>query len=143
VNLTSESPGIKAQGGRGPTALPSANPTPPGVFRLLFCQRFACSHLEYEQQLFSRCLHWHVRLCAKLLARLNSRFFLEDIGLVRDLATAASHSEVLTELNRFYGRNVRDQNWVRKNFLLRISGKRVLRLSRNLFSNGMEQPSKP
>jgi hypothetical protein len=68
-----------------------------------------------------------------LLRKLNSDFFREDLGLIGDLATARSHAEVLTELNRFYGRNVRDRNRLRKSFSLRVSGKRVLRLSRKLF----------
>ena len=102
-------------------------------FRTLFCDQFQCSAEEFQRQLFLRCLHRHARPFAQLLPRLDKDFFREDIGLICDLATAASHGEVLTELNRFYGRNVRDRNWLRKTFSLRISGKRVLRLSRKLF----------
>lgn len=65
---------------------------------------------------------------------LRPGFFREDEGFICDLATARSREEVLTELNRFYGRNVRDRNWLRKLFSLRVSGKRVQRLSRKLFA---------
>lgn len=116
---------------RLPVAVSAAGPD----FRGLFCLHFHCSIQEFEQQLFSRCLHWHVRPLFRLLRRWNSEFFAEDVGLARDVATAASHGEVLTELNRFYGRNVRDRNWLRKTFSLRLSGKRVLRLSRQLFQS--------
>jgi hypothetical protein len=70
-----------------------------------------------------------------MLTKLNPGFFYEDAGLIADLASASSHAEVLSELNRFYGRNVRDRNWLRKTFSLRISGKRVLRLSRRVFGS--------
>lgn len=105
----------------------------PHSFKALFCQYFACPAHQYEQQLFSRFLHRHALPLANLLAKCDPDFFREDWGLIRDLATAQTHGEVLTELNRFYGRNVRDRNWFRKRLSLRISGKRVLRLSRKLF----------
>lgn len=102
-------------------------------FRALFCESYRCSIQTYQPQLFSRCLHRHARPFAGILARLSKTFFHEDLGFIGDVATAASHGEVVTELNRFYGRNVRDRNWLRRTFALRISGKRVLRLSRRLF----------
>jgi hypothetical protein len=100
---------------------------------VLFCEKFQCSPDSFESQLFSRSLHRHAVMLAGPLSRMIPEFFREDMGLINDLATAVSHGEVLTELNRFYGRNVRDRNWLRKTFSLRISGKRVLRLSRKLF----------
>ena len=102
-------------------------------FKTLFCQHFQCAAEHFEAQLFLHSLHRHARPFVAMLSRLDSSFFREDVGLICDLATAVSHGEVLTELNRFYGRNVRDRNWLRKTFSLRLSGKRVLRLSRKLF----------
>lgn len=106
---------------------------PVARFQSLVCEYFACAPEAYEGQLFRRSLHWHVAPIAAALAKWNPAFFSEDTGLIADLASATSHAEVLSELNRFYGRNVRDRNWLRKTFSLRISGKRVLRLSRRLF----------
>ena len=102
-------------------------------FKTLYCERFACSIQQFERQFLSRSLHRHARPFARLISRLSPAFFHEDCGFIRDLASASSHGEVVMELNRFYGRNVRDDNWFRKTFSLRISGKRVLRLSRKLF----------
>jgi hypothetical protein len=65
--------------------------------------------------------------------KLKPNFFREDFGFIADVATASSHSEVRMELDRFRGRNLRDRNWLRRSFALRMSGKRVLRLSRKLF----------
>ena len=118
-------------------ACPASNPEPIKTaksFRTLFCEFFHCSLQEYEHQLFVRCLHRHALPVAGILSRISPEFFREDAGFMCDLATACSREEVLTELNRFHGRNVRDQNWLRKTFSLRISGKRVQRLSRKLFT---------
>jgi hypothetical protein len=102
-------------------------------FKALFCRQFHCSQEEYEQQLFRRTLNRHAFPFASVLAKVDPDFFREDRDLIRDMATAASHREVVAELNRFFGRNLRDRNWLRKWFSLRISGKRVLRLSRKVF----------
>jgi hypothetical protein len=42
-------------------------------------------------------------------------------------------------MNRFYGRNVRDRNWLRKTCYIRVSAKRVLRFYRALVK--AERPS--
>lgn len=110
------------------------------TFKALFCERFECSSLEYESHAFSVGLYRHARPFASLLARWTPEFFEEDTGFIRDLASAASRAEVLTELNRFYGRNVRDRNWVRKVCHLRISGKRIQRLARSLFESDHRTP---
>ena len=103
-------------------------------FRALFCEKFQCSPQEFEGQLFSRCLHRRARPLAAVVSKLDPDFFREDLGFIGDLASARSHDEVRMEVDRFRGRNLRDTNWLRKRFSLRISGKRVQRLSRKLFS---------
>jgi hypothetical protein len=103
------------------------------TFRALFCEHFECPAKNFEKQLFRTCLHRHAIPFRRLAAKLDPDFFREDLGLIADLATAASHEEVISELNRFYGRNVRDRNWFRRSFSIRISGKRVLKISRRLF----------
>jgi hypothetical protein len=104
------------------------------TFKKMFCQRFKCSPEDYESRLFWGTLHRHAFPVAGLLSRMDPEFFREDEDLIRELAAAASHKEVIAELNRFFGRNVRDRNWLRKWFSLRISGKRVLKLSRKVFA---------
>lgn len=127
-------PGVTRKGNTARMPIvPRSLAKPANRFKSLVCEHLACSSEQYEQQLFRHCLHWHVVPLARVLARWNPAFFYEDSGLIADLASANSHEEVLTELNRFYGRNVRDRNWLRKTFSLRISGKRVLRLSRCVF----------
>jgi hypothetical protein len=137
-------PAVK--GRTGPVAaIGQAAPSPaalsrPRNFKALVCQQLRCSPQDYEERLFSYCLHLHTRPIARLLSRIDPDFFEEDIGLICDLATAGSHAEVRMELDRFYGRNLRDRNWLRKTFSLRLSGKRVLSLSRRLFHGRVRAP---
>ena len=103
------------------------------TFRALFCEKFQCASREFPRQLFLSCLHRHARPLAGIVLKMHPGTFREDFSFIADLATASSHAEVRMELDRFRGRNLRDRNWLRKSFSLRISGKRVLKLSRKLF----------
>ncbi len=102
-------------------------------FETLFCEHYKCPVDEFEDRIFWTCLYRHAVPVAKLVWRVQPAFFMEDRSFLRDLGPATSRGEVLCELNRFYGRNVRDRNWLRKRLAIRISGKRVLRLYRMLF----------
>lgn len=101
-------------------------------FRSLFCEAYGCAPDDFEQQLFRRCLYRPLAPLALLIARLKPAFFHEDLSFLREVGAATSRSEVVSELNRFYGRNLRDKNWIRKLLAIRVSGKRVLTLYRGL-----------
>ncbi len=103
------------------------------TFKELFCSRFGCSTHEFHELLFARCLYRHALPFARILSQFIPEFFKEDHGFIRDLASASSHGEVRMELDRFRGRNLRDERWLRKRLSLRVSGKRVLTLSKELF----------
>jgi hypothetical protein len=102
-------------------------------FKELFCRENACRPEEFETRLFWRSLHRHAIPLAMVLLRVSPSFFREDFDLLRDVGTSRSRGEVVNELNRFYGRNMRDRNWFRKHLVIRVSGKRVLRAARPLF----------
>ncbi len=101
-------------------------------FQICFCEFFGCRPEEYTALAFRHCLYTHARPLAPALARLMPSFFAEDFAFLRELGAVTSRSEAITELNRFFGRNVRDKNWLRRSFAIRISGKRVLRLYRTI-----------
>jgi hypothetical protein len=101
-------------------------------FRQLFTERFGCSAEEFEERVFWRALFRHALPFAWLISRLKPSFFREDYDLLREVATARNTGEVVSELNRFYGRNARDKSVLRTELHLRVSGKRVLRLYRDL-----------
>lgn len=110
-------------------------------FQALYCSHFGSEASHFEADVFWKCVFRHAWLPARAIHRLCPSFFHEDFGFLRDLATAKCRGEVLTELNRFYGRNVRDRSFFRKRLLLRVSGKRILALYRQLLRTAsVEEP---
>lgn len=101
-------------------------------FRQLFSQKWGMSADQFERKLFTKCLFRHAVPFAWLLQKWNPDFFREDFDMLRDVANARNTDEVLGEVNRFFGRNARDKNFLRTTFYLRISGKRLLRVYRSL-----------
>ena len=83
--------------------------------------------------MFTKCLFRHA-LPFTWLIRRKQEFFREDVEMLRDIASARNTPEVISELNRFYGRNKRDKSFLRTRMFFRISGKRVLRTYRDLVS---------
>jgi len=105
-----------------------------GSFKTLWCEKHRCPASEYQQRVFGLCLHRHAVLLAPLITRLSPSFFEEVMGFIREAGTARTRDELVTEVNRFYGRNVRDKNWFRNTFALRVSAARFLSLSHDVFS---------
>lgn len=101
-------------------------------FRQLFSERSGVTADQFECKLFRKCLFRHALPFAWLIQRWHPQFFREDFEMLRDVASAHNTDEVICELNRFFGRNARDKNFLRTAFYLRISGKRVLRIYREM-----------
>ena len=101
-------------------------------FRALFCQKFNVKPERFEKELFRMALFRHSLPFVFLLSRWKPALFREDFDLVRDLASTRCRGEVVTELNRFFGRNRRVGGFWRNVCLFRVSGKRVLKLYRSL-----------
>ena len=104
-------------------------------FRQLFSEVSGIGAEQFERKLFSHCLFRHALPFAWLLQKWEPSFFREDFEMLRDIATARNTEEVISELNRFYGRNARDKGILRTAFYLRVSVKRVLRFYRKLSRN--------
>jgi hypothetical protein len=111
-------------------------------FRQLFCNATGCRPAEFEKRMFRKCLFRHAAPLAWFI-RDKAAFFREDLEMLRDIASARTTQEVISELNRFYGRNRRDKSILRTQFFIRISGKRVLRTYRQLVAEEDESPALP
>ena|SRR5688572_16471959 len=111
-------------------------------FRQLFCKAAQCAAADFESRMFKKCLFRHALPFAWLI-RSKQEFFREDLEMLRDVASAHNTSEVISELNRFYGRNKRDNSFLRTHMFFRISGKRVLRVYRSLAVEGPVSSSFP
>lgn len=106
----------------------------PDTFQTVFCREFDCPPEAFEEQVFWKCLPSHAKIVARLLMGRRETFFREDFGLIREIASVACRDVVITELNRFHGRNLRDKNWARRLFKIRISGGKLRKLSVNLLA---------
>jgi hypothetical protein len=101
-------------------------------FRTAFCEQFNCSPDEFEETLFWKSLNFHAKLLAPLLWKWRGTFFKEDFELVREVAAISCRETFVTELNRFHGRNMRDKNWLRRTFGIRISAGKLNKLNKQL-----------
>lgn len=102
--------------------------TAPETFQILFCRMKGCPPGEFQRRVFRKALNRHAVPFVRVLESLNPDFFREDYEFIRDVGASVSRDEVVGELNRFFGRNLRDRNWLRRVFGLRVSGWRLLRL---------------
>jgi hypothetical protein len=109
----------------------------PKNFKEAFCERYRCSPDMYENQVFWRCLYRHALPVAALIYWFNPEFFKEDFDLIREIDKMNSPEVFRSELNFFYGRNLRDKSWIRRTFYIRLSAKRLLKLKNELFSNSL------
>lgn len=109
-----------------------------GTFKALWCARMGCDLGEFESRVFRLALPLHARLLSPLIRRLRPRFFVEDFWFLREVGDTRSWGELINEINRFHGRNLRDPGWARRVFGIRISARRFLRLAHGVFGAGEE-----
>jgi len=109
----------------------------PKSFKEAFCDKYQCPAELYEKKVFWRCLYRHALPAAALIFWCKPDFFREDFDLIREIDQMRSPDVFRSELNFFYGRNMRDKNWIRRAFYIRLSGKRLLKLKGLLFGSSM------
>jgi len=111
----------------------------PKSFREAFCERFNCAPERYERRLFWRCLCRHALPLAVFIRWFDRQFYMdvfkEDFEFIREIGSVNSPDVFQVEVDRFYGRNVRDKSWIRGTMSVRVSGKRLLKLKRRLFGS--------
>lgn len=105
----------------------------PKTFREAVCDCFGCQPDDYERKVFWRCMHRHALPIAFLIYRVEPGFFREDFDLIREVGRVRNPVMFTTELNYFHGRNARDRSWLRTDFYIRVSGKRLLNLKNRIF----------
>jgi len=87
---------------------------------------------DYESLLFRKALFRHaIPLAAWVRAR-DPQFFRDDIDLIREVGVMRSPELFRQEINYFFGRNQRNRSWFRKLFRVRLSGKRLIRIEREV-----------
>lgn len=104
----------------------------PKTFKAAFCEHFRCPPDRYEESLFRRALFRHALPFAFLIQRFDPGFFDEDRDMIREVGAMTTHEIFRNEINYFFGRNLREKNWLRRTLRIRISGNRLIRLWRRL-----------
>jgi hypothetical protein len=97
------------------------------TFREAYCEKFGCDG-NYTERVFSQSLFWHARCLAPAIRIMSPNFFQEDLAAIEDLGSTQDAAIFIAELGYLHGRHQRDRSWLRKTLLLRVSGKRLLRL---------------
>jgi hypothetical protein len=105
----------------------------PRSFRHACCDWFGCTEAGYESALFWQCLFRHALPIAWIIRRFEPGFFREDFDLIHEVGAMTRPEIFRSEVNYFYGRNLRCKRWLRRVLRVRISGGRLLRLQRQLF----------
>jgi len=97
----------------------------PQTFKEAYCEKFHCREADYEMEVFRRCLYRHALPLSSFILSRNPKFFQEDFDLIREIGNIDHADTFRSEINFFYGRNLRDKNWVRRIFRIRLSAKRL------------------
>ena len=117
-----------------PRSNPSTEKTWPKSFKAAFCERFHCPPDRYESAAFWRGVVRHALPVALVIQWLKPDFFAEDMELIREVGEMTSPGLFKSEVNYFYGRNLRHKSWLRRTFRIRVSGGRMLRIRRQVQS---------
>jgi hypothetical protein len=104
-----------------------------GTFQDRFCSRHRIPRDQFNDLLFRKGLFLHARLLAPIATRLWPNFFAEDLQFIQEIANVTCPDIVHFEINRFHGRNVREKRWMRRVARIRMSGRKLQKINRQLF----------
>jgi hypothetical protein len=104
-------------------------------FQQLFCGHFQCESEAYRRKLFWMCLYRRAFPVAGLIFLLSPKFFSRDFDLIDQLGVTQSQAEFQQEIDNHSYQIKAYGNLLQRAFQVRISGKRLMRLSR-LFGEG-------
>ena len=105
----------------------------------MICTFYGVQPAAFEEFVFRRTLEWYAVPFATWLYHHRRPLFREDLDFIREISTLTDAEVFRSELNRFYGRNVRERGWIRGKFGIRISAKRMIRLKNRAVSGALRQ----
>jgi len=112
----------------------------PQQLKALFCKRFNCTPEQYQEQAFRKCLYAHARPLAGILRVLDANFFFEDLKFIDALGVAVDSKEVRADAANFNDVNRHGRGFLRTGWRLRVSGRKAMRMARELFSTAGQSP---
>jgi hypothetical protein len=99
-------------------------------FQQLFCAHFECKSEAYPRKLFWMCLYRRTLPVAGLIFWLSPKFFSRDFDLIEQLGVTQTQAEFQQEIDNHSYQIKAYGNLLQRAFQVRISGKRLIRLSR-------------
>src|SRR5262245_15168333 len=112
-------------------------------FRELFCEQVQCPPEAFEQKVLSLCLYRHALPFAGIVRILRPGFFEKDIAVIRQLGMSTSQVEFNDEVKDYFYRVHSSGNILQRFWRIRISGKRLIRLSRLFAPNPKALANQP
>ena len=100
----------------------------PRTLKDMICTFYKVQPADFEEFVFRKTLEWYAVPFAGWLYHRRRGLFREDLDFIRDVSPLTDAEVFRSELNRFYGRNIRERGWIRGTFGIRISAKRMIRL---------------
>lgn len=101
----------------------------PTTFREAFCARHDCDAAHFKKALLRACLPFRARLLAVPLGGLNGKFFAPDRDLVYHIGEATTIASIREEIRDFF-MHTANTRWLRREFGVRISTRRILTIAR-------------
>ena len=93
------------------------------------------------ERAFRTCLYGHAKPLVGILRALNANFFFEDLKFIEALGVAVDPKEVRSDAANFRDVNRHGRGFWRKAWRLRVSGRKAMRMARELFSAAGQAPS--
>ncbi len=106
----------------------------PGSFRELFCQKYRCSLKSFEKRMFWRSLYRESLLVSSLICLFHPAYFDRDWAVIQKLGDTSNASEFEREVVAYQRRTRLEIGTVRVRWLLRISGRRLMRIKEEVAS---------
>jgi len=104
----------------------------PKDFRTLYCEQHGCAPEEFDNHLFWRALYPHALLFAPVIRWLAPNFFRLDYETIDRVGQTYDGREFAQDLDRYAFLNTGLHSILRTLFLVRISGRKLVRLRRRV-----------
>jgi hypothetical protein len=110
-------------------------------FRTLYCQQTGCAPERFERHVFWRVLYPHAVLLALPVRLLMPNFFRLDFETIDRVGQTFDGLEFGRDLDRYKFLSGGLHSVLRSLFLVRISGRKLMRLRRKMEKRLQEQPA--
>ncbi len=101
-------------------------------FRRLYCEKRCCPDADYGERALRECLYWRASVMRRLLVAVWPEFFARDRRFIENLGRTRGLRDAVAEVKTFDDVNRGPEAGLREWLGLRVSGRKALRLAREL-----------